>query len=406
MEEKNKRQQLIVRITCFIAAFGLWLYISNIENPIGTYKLTNVPVKLINVESLYQSKLALLPGNQPTVTVTLRGTASDFSSVKPEQFNLVADMGAYVVKKGENHIPVQVVESPNPDNIKVVNSDNLWVKVNLDDYVEKTVPIKLNIGDAKQGYYPLQPQLRITDIMISGAAKYVSMVDNVIAKCDLKNYTKDISVTLPLQAINSTNNVVVNDVKLSSEFIDVTIPIKKVKTVGINIKTTGTLNKNIILKSLTSVPDKIDIAGDDNVIKNITNVDTQPIDLQKLQENTSLTVPLVLPSGIIGVNSDGSIKVTANMDKNTEKNLSIDISVKNAGSDLDYTLGDTKVALDITGLESIVNNLKPEDITCSVDLNSLAEGDYNLPVNITLPEGVTKVSSAPEVVKVSLKKKG
>lgn len=405
MEEKNRRQQLIVRITCLIAAFGLWLYITNVDNPIATYKLTNVPVKLINVETLYQSKLALLPGSQPTVTITLRGTASDYMSIKPEQFNLVADMSAYVLKKGENNIPVQVVASPNPDSIKIVNSDNLWVKVNLDDYLEKTVPIKLNIGDVQQGYFPMQPQLRMTDVIVSGAAKYVNMVDNVVAKCDLKNYTKDVSMTFPLQAINSSNNVIINDVKLNPGFIDVTIPIKKVKTVGINIKTTGTLNKNVVLKSLTSAPEKIDIAGDDNVLNGITNVDTKPVDLEKLQNGT-IKVPLALPSGVIAVNSDSTVKVTVSMDKNIEKNLSLDITVKNPGDGLNYTLSDTKVSLNVTGPESSINNLKPEDITCIVDLNSLAEGDYNLPVNITLPGGITKISSTPETVKVSLKKKG
>lgn len=406
MEEKTKRQQLIVRITCLIVAFGLWLYISNVENPLGTYKLTNVAVKLISVESLSQSKLALLPGGQPTVTITLRCTAADFAAIKPEQFNLVADMGAYVVKKGENHIPVQVVDSPNPDNVKIVNSDNLWVSVNIDDYVEKTVPIKLNAGDVKQGYYSLQPQLKMTDIMVSGAAKYVNMVDNVVAKCDLKDYTKDTSLTLPLQAVNSANNVVVNDVKLNPEFIDVTIPIKKVKTVGINIKTTGTLNKNTILKSLTAVPEKIDIAGDENVLNKIDSIDTEPIDLGKLQDNSTFTVKLAMPVGVIPVNSNGIINVTASMDKSTETKISVGISVQNLGDGYSYTLSDSNVSLDILGSENIISNLKPEDITCSVDLNSLTEGDYNLPVNVTLPDGITQVSSTPTTVKVTIAKKG
>lgn len=391
---------------CIIAAFGLWLYISNVENPIDDYKLTNVAVKLINVEGLNNSKMALLPGNHPTVTLTLRCKNSDFSMVKPEQFSLVADLSAYVVRKGENNIPVKIVSSPNPDNIKIVNSDNLWVKVNLDDYVEKSVPLKLNMSDVKQGYYALKPQLKMTEVLVSGAAKYVNMVSSVIAKSDLKNYTKDTTLNLPLQAVNADSNTVINEVKLNPESMEFTIPIKKVKSVGINIKTKGNVNKNIVLKALSSAPDKIDIAGDENTIKNIAALDTETIDLDKLQQSGSANAKLVIPDGISLVNSDGTVKVTASMDKNIQKNMDVDITVKNASDAYNYTLSVTKVNMDISGYESVINNLKPGDISCSVDLSNLAEGEFNLPLNITLPDGVTKTKSAPDTVKAVLKKKG
>lgn len=409
MDEKSKKYQLIVKITCFITAFGLWLYISNLENPISTYRLSNVPVKLINTEALAQSKLALLPGSQQTVTLTLRGRSADFALIKSEQFSLVADLGAYVLKKGEVNIPVQVVNSPKEDNVKILNSNNLWIKINLDEYVEKTVPIKVLIEEGvKPGYYALQPQLKLLDALVEGPSKYVNRVDNVVAKCNIKNAVSDVTNTLPLQAVTS-QDAIINEVKINPQVVDVVVPVKKVKTVGINIKTKGNLNKNNVLKSLESVPNKIDIAGNEDVLRNINSIDTQPVDLDKLSASGIVNTTLIVPHNVKLINSDGNIKVNVtieSIDKVVEKNLALDVNVKNLSDIYDITMDNLKVNVVVSGFEETINNIKESDIICYIDASSLKEGENSVKVNLELPAGINKVSISPDTVKVVLKKKG
>lgn len=405
MEEKNKKQQYLIKLACVIAAFFMWIYITNVENPIENYKVNGVPVKIINADALAQSKLALLSGGDQTVTLTVRCTNVEYIAIKPEQFSLVVDLSAYVLKKGENRIPVQIVKSPNPDNIKIVNSDNLWIQINLDDYAEKSVPLKVEAEGLQEGYYAPQPKLTMTDVLVSGPQKYVSKVDKVIAKCDLKNAIANENFTLPLQAVTA-DETAVSEVKVKPEFINVKMAIKKVKSVGINIKTKGNLSKNMVLRSVTCIPDKIDIAGDEDDLRKVTSIDTEPVDIDKLSQGKSINASLVLPSGIYLVNSDGTVKVTGNFDKSIEKSMSVDIATQNASDSFSYTLSDTKVNIQVTGSEGTINGLSAGDITCIVDLSSLHEGDNNVPVSITLPDGVSKVSSSPETIKVVVKKKG
>lgn len=39
-----KEKNLLVKFVCLFMAFGLWIYVSNVENPIKQYTITNVPV--------------------------------------------------------------------------------------------------------------------------------------------------------------------------------------------------------------------------------------------------------------------------------------------------------------------------------------------------------------------------
>lgn len=407
MDEKNKNKHLIVKIACIAVSFCLWLYITNIEDPIKTSKLLNVPVKLINTETIEESQLALLSSDKDlTVTLTLWGKASQLALVKSAQFNVVADLSTYVLHKGINTIPVSIKEVPDDSNIKIVNNDAIFVKINLDDLMEKSVSLKVKAEESpKDGYYALQPQFKVAEAVVRGPSSYVKNVSYVIAKCSIKNSVRDIAFTLPVMAADKNGNVI-NGLSINPQLIDVVIPVKKIKNVSINIKTKGNLKDKINLKSLIADPEKVQIAADDEILKNIAGIDTQSIDLSNINTSTTINVPLILPDGVTLVNSDGGINIKVNVDKTTEKTIKIPVSVINSDDNLDYSLSTNEADVAVSGTENDIKKLQAKDIKCYIDLNSLSEGEYNIPLNVTLPEGISKVSTNPELIKVVLKKKG
>ena len=52
-------------------------------------------------------------------------------NTKAEDFTVVADLNAYALKRGEQKIPIEIRKSP--DNINVINSDTLFITINLDE---------------------------------------------------------------------------------------------------------------------------------------------------------------------------------------------------------------------------------------------------------------------------------
>ncbi|OFI06845.1 YbbR-like protein [Clostridium acetireducens DSM 10703] len=403
MEEKDKKQQIIIKICCFIASFVLWLYISNVENPIRTYKLGRVPVQFINKDALENSKLTLIPGEKYYVDLNLKGPVSKVYSVKLKQFKLVVDLEKYALKQGENKVPVEIREMP--EGISIVNDNNLWVKIKVDSLEEKSVPIKISLyGKVKEGFHALKPISKQKFAKVIGPSTYVNKVNQVIGKCNVKNSDLDFEMQVPLKAVDSMGNIVEN-VNISPDFVKTKIDIKKKKLVKININTIGDAN-NLNIKSIVAVPDSVEIAGDNNIINNINSIDTETINLNDIKNN-EINVKLILPKGVFVTNNISTIKINLQFNESiiTKDINNIDISLKNESNDYIAKLEQNTVFIRVSGKESTINNLTSEDIDCYIDLKSLQEGEYNVPINVKLPNGVSNIVIKPEQVKVIIKKK-
>jgi len=405
--EIKKRQQLIIKIVCVITAFTLWLYITNTDNNIITYTVKDVKVELINVDVLAQYKLAQVPTNQYTVNLTIKGLASEVRTAKPDNFKVQADMAGYSLKKGENAIPFDV--KLKPDNVTVVIVSDMRVRVNLDDLQEKTVPVKVEVnGKPKSGFHALNPVVKPTDVIIRGAAQYVNKVTKVIAKCNIAGLEKDANLIIPLIP-NDDSNSIIEHVSVVRDYVEISIPIKKVKTVDVNIKTKNVLANGAIFKDAIPIPSKVDIAGSDVDLEGIGAIDTEVIDLSKIKaesyQNGTLQAKLVIPENIKLVNSNGTINYKIDSNKIIQKTLNLDIQYKN--SDLFIVKPDkAQLVLVVSGEESIINRVTNGDITCYIDLTNAIEGDIEVPVFLgNLPTGISKVSQSSATLKINIVKK-
>ncbi|AWI07279.1 CdaR family protein [Clostridium drakei] len=401
MDQKVKNHQVIIKICCVIASLVLWLYIFNVENPMRETHIV-VPVQVLNKDLVAKSDLVPVEEENLTVTLTIRGSASDTYSIKPSDFKLVSDLSSYAVKKGENKIPVEVKSSPS--NIRITNNDNLWVKITLDDLKRKTVPVKIIFdGNTKSGFYAFKPTVKEKEV--TGPKAAVERVKYLSARYSIKDASKDIDANIQLQPSDSSG-VIVKDVTVNPSSLKVTIPVKKIKTVSINVKSGIQQNNQGNIKDLLPIEDKIDIAGEEDLISNINSLDTEYIDLNKVYGKDTIEVKLVVPKGVTLVNSSDTVKLKVNLNnKNIQKELSLNIQTINDNSKYSVNLDTNKVDIVVSGEENVINNLKVENIKCSVDLSSIVEGENSIPLNVSLPDGITKVSQNISSVKVTAKKK-
>ena len=89
---KNQNKTLIPKIICLLLSFGLWIYISNVENPVRSVEIKNIPVELVNLDSLENSNFALSGNQKYTVDLKIEGPSTDVIKVKPEDFKIIADI--------------------------------------------------------------------------------------------------------------------------------------------------------------------------------------------------------------------------------------------------------------------------------------------------------------------------
>ncbi|WP_392486049.1 YbbR-like domain-containing protein [Haloimpatiens sp. FM7315] len=399
--DKGRKKDFLIKFCCFIAAFGLWLYIYNIENPIKTTIVKNVGVSITNKDVLSQYNLVELPNQDYSVNLTVKGATSKIYSLKPSQFKLEADLSTYALKKGKMQIPVIIKESP--EDVTIINPETLWVEIEIDKYTQKNVPVKSVVkGKVKEGYNALEPLISPNTVVVGGPSKYVSLVDHANVSINFNNDENNIENTYTLIPVDSSGKEV-DHVKVEPKEVSVKIPLDKTKYVPVeaNLKSTG--DKTV--SSLTIIPDNVAISGEPEVLKKITKLTTEEIDLSRISKDGIVEAKLKVPDNIKLVDVEEKVKIKVTFETAMQKKILVDIKISNLDEKFNAELKTKQISVLVSGNKEIINLLKDGDIEAYVDLKNLKEGSYDLPLNIKKPDNIDKVSYDPQKVSVSIKPK-
>ncbi|MBU3188543.1 hypothetical protein K9O30_04110 [Clostridium bowmanii] len=404
--DKDGKQQFIIKICCVIAAFALWLFITSTENPVTAFKIKSIPVQLLNADVLTHSNLILVPGQDLTTSLNIKGAnTSTLLNAKATDFTVVADLSQYALKKGEQKIPIEIRKSP--DNISVINSDSLFITVNLDERIEAKLPISVNVtGKPKEGFYASAAKLSQEYATVVGGSKFVNIVKELLVEVDIEGQESDVVKNYKLKPVDAAGKEI-KEVAVNPSNMDVKIPVRKTKAVAVKVKTTGNLSSDYTLASITVLPEQLDITGSTADLEQLENLNTEAIDLSKINKTTTVNAKVLIPDGLSLVNNttDGIVKVQITLNKVVQKNLSLDIKYVNLDGKYDAKLEKVKQAIVISGTETVINSLDLKKFSAAVDLANLVEGEHTVKVSVPMPEGVNLISGVPDKILVTITKK-
>ena len=135
MDNWKTKQKIIVQIVSLFISIGLWLYVTNTENPIRTVEVSKVPVQLLNANDLSKQGMALVPNQSIYVDLKVEGYSQDVYKLNKDNFSIKIDLAEYALKLGDNSIPITIVDTPS--NVTVKNTSNLVVTVKIEEIIEK-----------------------------------------------------------------------------------------------------------------------------------------------------------------------------------------------------------------------------------------------------------------------------
>lgn len=400
---KIKDNKTVVKLICLALSFGLWMYISNVENPIRQYKLDNVPVQIINTGVLKDSKLALIPNQNLTVNLNLEGHSTEIYKIKKDQFKVVIDLSRYALKKGENNIPVEIRKYPS--NISIRNNNFLRVNVELDNYIEKTIPIesKVKVTMAKSTYMD-KIKLSPSEASVSGAQICVDKVKSLIVKGEVNNMENETKMSLPIVPVDEHGKEVEN-INLSVNTTDVTFKVTKGKEVPIKVITKGNLRDGLAIKAITPEVEKVKLLGNEDVLNKINSVNTEPIDISQFGGDVDTTTMLNIPENTTIASGKNQIKVKFSFSKTITKELDVPLNIKGDPTGLKGQASQQTIKVKIRGLEESISSLNSNEITCNVDVSSLNGSNGTVKVNVVNPyENIQIVNENPQSVKITFTK--
>ena len=294
------------------------------------------------------------------------------------------------------------------------------IPITIENRVSQEYTIAVNTGDTKpeKGYEVGKTETNPDRVTIIGPESIMNKIGNVVAQVDVSGMSKDDTRQSEIKVYDknleelSEKQMSYLKFDIQSTTIDVNVELWKVKQdVPVEVKYSGTVKAGYYVFQVSSTPNTISIAGTQEALK------------QFEEDGDKLVIPASLVN-ISGKSSDYEVKVNLEDLLPEDIELATDISetalvtvkilplnskeyeipvnsitVNNKPSDTDLVFDREKITVRILGTEEALENLKEAQIALSIDLKSYGVGEYEVPVQITLPDGYTSL----DTVKVKLK---
>lgn len=362
------------------------------------------------VNVVYNEESYVIEGLPETVDVTLIGSKADlyFAKQSPAH-DITVDLSG--LKPGTHKVNIkydQVLPSidykinPSVATIiiypKVSETRTLSVDIlNQDSLDEKLVIKDIDIDNDK--------------VVIKGAEHKLKEVASVKALVDVKKLeSQEVGkVTLkdiPLKAYDNNGKLV--DVEIVPGKIDAKVDIESPsKELPIRIIPTGELAFGMGIETITSSTNKVTVYGDEDVLSKLKYIPVN-IDVKDLKENKTYKMEINKPVGVKSM-SVNNITVDITVGQVSNKEIQdITIEYRNLGDGYivqGLSAVDTKVSVALKGVKSVIEQIKPEDITAYLDLDGYKEGEYEVDVKVEGDDVRATYTPKTKKVKIRIVKK-
>jgi YbbR domain-containing protein len=404
MADKRKRdgsekERTITIILSILVALVLWAYVLGEVNPTTQQTIANVPVQLLNIQSLTARELAIAGNGKYTVNVIIEGKRSDIMNITAQ--DIIAEADLFGWSKGENYIPVNVIA---PESLKVLEAKPAKVEVTIEDLVALSKPIEVIFrgnmpADTEEGAIEVKPAA----IEITGARSEVEAVTSVQVTVDVADFSADgATVQVVATAVNYADMPVEN-IKLSATYIQVFAKLLRVKEVPFDVSIIGQLAEG--LGAELSVPETIKIKGDRTVIEGITSISAEPVDVTGVTGNGTVSVRVILPEGVELAKGYESIQAGVTIEETSTKVFQYsadEIVLEGLTTGKSVNMQLTIVEVSVSGRKDIVNQLQKEDLNLFIDTEDLEAGVQNVKIQVAHEAALHTVTILPEEVTIEL----
>lgn len=427
MKKRKITDNIPLKIMSVAVAVVVWLIVVNIDNPVGTnyYTLTNV--ELINKEYVESSdtigKMCMPEEKQDSIRIAITTNKKIRDKIKVSDITATADLQQAVsLDTNPVMVPITVtcsVPGVTPNDIKVTPQN---LSVNLDEKETQEFVVNVSRGDTKPGkdYEVGSLTANPEKVRITGPKSLVNKIDKVNATISLdgntQDFTQDVNLTIIDKNQEALSDSEMNSLRIENNAkVSVTAKLWKIRQgVGISAGYVGSPASGYQVGTVTTVPDTISVAGSTEGLETLTQNDNtitipaDSIDISGESRDVERKISLkdLLPDNV-NLTSDSSedvwVTVSILPEGSREFTLSTkDIEVKNKPDDLQVTFETAQIEIRIKSDTEDLDDLNTEtDIKASIDLKGKEEGNYKVPVTLSLPDGYETVENVSTEVVIS-----
>ncbi len=407
--DRNKKSKLSQNTWNKILSIGLavvlWVVVIGGENPIKDRTIHGVPVVLKNLDALADQNLAIAGDTEYTVDVKIKGQRTTVDPLTTKDITVEADLFGY--GKGQNYINVTAVI---PDNTELVEIRSPRIEVIIEDLVAVSKPVNINFTNVPEGKEVGALKLQPGSVEVSGAK---SLVDSVAwafgtvntDEAEVGNFT---TVQVELQPLND-GEVMVENVRMSSQYADVTYTIMDVKEVPLVVPVVGDPGLDKAVESF-EVAEMIKIRGTEETLAAVESISTEPVDLSMLEldemGDAKVVLMPILPEGVELSRANTVLEGKIHLKDVAAEIVAYggtEIVVNDAPENMEGTIEPGMYNVTVKADPEVLETLEKEDIQLFVNAAEVPheDGEVELKIEARYEKAFDQVSISPETVKVS-----
>ena len=390
---KNKVWSLLLSV---VLAAGLWMYVITTVSPNSQTTVSDVPVSFEGESWLLENRnLMITDGMDTTVDLVLSGNRSDLNKLNRSNITLKVDL-TKVYESGVTNLTYTILFPSDVPTGAITPESRTPAAIRL--MVEKrlTQEIPVNVvftGAVPEGFIADTENVLLDypTINIKGPASVVESIKQARVDVSLEDRTESLSESYRFTLCDDEGDPVdVEQITTDVAEVHLDLRVQRYQEIPLrlNVIYGGGATEGYTRYELN--PSSIRVSGSDAVLADLTELVLGTVNFAEQMENTQMTFPINLPEGI--TNMTGITEATADIrfvglsiKEFTTKN----IKVSGVPEGLDYELMSEVVSVTLRGPVAMINQIKPEDITLSVDLSGKEVGASTVKANISI-RGITE----------------
>lgn len=393
-----------LKILAVILAIVLWIVIVNVDNPSQRKTISGITVNLLNGDVLTDMDYIYQVNSGSVISIVVKAPQTIIEELKASDFTAYADFSERAADSDKVPIHVSCNKEDIENQVDIISLRTEYVQLSIDNKVDRDFELTVDIsGNPAEDYIVGGNSISPTTIKVTGAESIVSRIETAVLRYNVDGMTDNIDdAVVPVFLDAKGNEVNTDKLNVSRKTIRLKIDIFPTKWVPVNFAVSGEPAEGYEMTGYEPNLESVKIAASREQLASISAIDVPSgtIDITGLEQDSVLSAELstYLPNGCTIVSSENKLEVDVKLEKIVTAGIEVpvrDINISGISNDYEYEItsgGRNTITIEVSGRESVINQVTAADLTLSADVSGRGGGRYKIPVTVADSDRFTVVS--------------
>lgn len=385
------KNRFLHAVLALLLSIALWSYVVTVENPETEVTISGIPVAMEGEALLSERMLMLTEGYDQTVTLTVSGSRSNINKLNRSNITVVADLSRIYDSGKKNNITYDIRwPGDTPDNAFTVQSrypDSLSLTV--ENRLTQYVPVKIvYTGAVPQGYIADKENAVLDNVVITvkGPESVVKKIATANIEVEMTDRTESFREQYRYTLCDRDGNPVdVEDVTTNVDSVTLEMKIQNVKEVPLTVTVIDGGGATAETSSITVTPGTLRLAGSQQALEKLTEINLGTVNLGEILEDTVLTFPVNIDEELTSLSGEETATVEIKFPELMQKTFRVtEITPLNVPEGMEAQVETKVLDINVRGTKTQIAAMTEKDITVTVDFSGAEAGTYTVKPNVVI----------------------